>query len=211
MLIERFGAVPSRVSVVLTPIDTDAFRPRETSPPGLDPRRRHLVFVGRLEDRVKRIGSLIRAFAEVAADHPDADLVIAGNGRDDERLRHLAAELAPDRVRFLGWVTDTSELLCAAHCLVLPSIMEGFPTVIGEAAACGTPMIASNVGAVPELVVPGRSGWLIPPDDHRALVEALRDALTGDLAPMRAEARRLAEARVSPTVVAQRLRELLPL
>ena len=211
MLIERFGAPPSRVAVVLTPIDTDAFRPRPAAPPGLDPRRRHVVFVGRLDDRVKRIGSLIRAFAEVAVDHPDADLVIAGSGRDDERLRQLAAELSPDRIRFLGWVTDMAELLCAAHCLVLPSVMEGFPTVIGEAAACGTPMIASSVGAVPELVVPGRSGWLIPPDDHGALVRALRDALAGDLAPMRAEARRLAEARVSPSVVADRLRELLPL
>jgi glycosyltransferase involved in cell wall biosynthesis len=201
MLVEGFGASPERVAVMLTPIDTERFRPSAA-------RRREVLYLGRLDDRVKRVSRLIRAFAEVAS---DAELVIAGTGRDEQRLRRLASGLAPERVRFLGWVSETSALLASAHCLVLPSIMEGFPTVVGEALASGTPVIGTAVGAIPELVVPGRTGWLVPPEDHRALVDALGEALSSDLEPMRAEARRVAEARLAPAAVAAELRRLLPL
>jgi glycosyltransferase involved in cell wall biosynthesis len=212
MLVERFGAAPERTAVVLTPIDLDVFRPRELG----DPRRRRFLFAGRLDDQVKRVSDLIRAFAAIAPVHSDAELAIAGAGNDEESLRRLADELAPGRVRFLGWISGAgalAELLAAAHCLVLPSISEGFPTVVGEALACGTPVIASAVGGIPEVVVPERTGWLVPPGDARALERAMTEALAdgGGLDAMRAQARRVAEERLAPAVVASRLRELLPL
>jgi glycosyltransferase involved in cell wall biosynthesis len=209
MLIDRFGVAPDRVAVVLTPIDLGTFRPGD-----LVPRARRVVFVGRLDDTVKRVSLLIRAFAATAAEHPDAELVVAGTGRDEAELRALAKDLAPRRVRFVGWISEPGELaqlLSGARCLALPSVSEGFPTVIGEALACGTPVVASHVGGIPDVVSPGRNGWLVPPDDADALRLALTQALSADPEPLRRHARKVAEERLSPHVVAAQLREVLPL
>lgn len=205
MLIERFGVRPDRAAVVLTPIDTEAF-----SPSGTDTDR--IVFVGRLDDAVKRVSVLIRAFA--AIEHPDAELVIAGAGNDEAKLRSLASQVAPERVRFVGWLSredGLADLLATARCLALPSISEGFPTVVGEALACGTPVVASAVGAIPDVVTHGRNGWLVPPDDREALTSALSEALAADRDRLRRAARATAEERLAPDVISARLRELLPL
>src|SRR5207248_2821540 len=107
MLATRYRVPRDRLDVILTPIDTAAYRPLDRvaacAAAGLDPRRRHLLFVGRHDDHVKRIGAIIRSFAALAAEHPDADLVIAGDGPDGPGLRRLAEQVAPGRVRFVGW------------------------------------------------------------------------------------------------------------
>ena len=124
MLIQRFRVAPERISVILTPIDTSAFRPlgraRATRLAGLDPDRRYILFVGRLDDPVKRVSALIRTFAALAAVHPAVDLLVAGEGPDGQGLRRLAGELAPGRVRFLGWMTGAEPLAAlynSAECL----------------------------------------------------------------------------------------------
>ena len=172
--------------------------------------------MGRLDDHVKRVSALIRAFAAIADRFADVDLIIAGDGQDRESLR-LAADAAtpPGRVSFVGWIDskeDRARYYNAADCLVLPSRSEGFPTVVGEALACGTPVLASDVGGVGELVVPGQSGWLVPPLDDDALLAALGRGLTdpATLASMRAGARRIAEERVSPAAVTRQLRPCFP-
>jgi glycosyltransferase involved in cell wall biosynthesis len=219
MLARRYRVRPERLALVLTPIDTAAFRPLERAAAcraaGLDAGRRYLLFVGRLDDPVKRVSALVRAFAGLAAAHPDADLLIGGDGPDGKGVRRLAAELAPGRVHFLGWVTGAealAPLYNAAECLVLPSRSEGFPAVVGEAMACGTPVLASRVGGVPELVVEGETGWLIPPGDDAALAAGLARVLArpGDAAALRPRARALAEERVSPAAVAAALRGYFP-
>ena len=216
LLVERFGVPTERVIVVLTPIDTTAFRPiprREAcAAVGLDAGRRYLLFVGRLSDHEKRVSSLIEAFATIADRYRDTDLLVVGEGRDGARLRALAQARAPGRVRFLGWASGPDRLAplySAATCLVLPSNREGFPAVVGEAMSCGTPVLASRVGGVPELVTDGRTGWLIRPGDDGALVERLEHVLAhaAETEAMRWEARRSAERRVSPVVVGMQLRE----
>ena len=215
-LARRYRVPSARIRVILTPIDTTAFCPLDRAAAcravGLDPLRRYLLFVGRFDDGVKRISSIIEAFAAASANHPDAALLIAGGGKDDGRLRSLARAIAPGRVRFMGWVDDTrrkTELYNCAECLVLASRREGFPTVVGEAMACGTPVVSSNVGGVSELVEHDRTGWLFEPGDD----EALRDILAMVLADpqrvrsMRVHARQAAEDRVSPERVAGALRE----
>jgi glycosyltransferase involved in cell wall biosynthesis len=84
---------------------------------------------------------------------------------------------------------------------------------VGEALACGTPVLASRVGGVPELVTDGITGWLVDPGDDQQLADALRAVLDHPAAvvDMRAAARRLAEARVSPEAVAEKLRKMLPI
>lgn len=216
MLARRYGVSRERLRVVLTPIDTAAFRPLDRDgscqAAGLEAARRYLLFVGRLDDRVKRVSAVIRSFAGLADQHESIDLAVVGEGPDSADLRSLAEQLVPGRVRFLGWVSEVERkvrLYNAADCLLLPSRSEGFPTVVGEAMACGTPVIASRVGGVSELVVDGRTGWLVPPGDDAALAATLSYALAHQdgLHGMRAHARRVAEQRVSPTVVATALRE----
>ena len=173
-----------------------------------------MLFVGRFDDRVKRISSIIEAFVSASANHPDADLLIVGGGKADTRLRSLAVAIAPERVKFNGWIDDTrrkTELYNCAECLVLASRHEGFPTVVGEAMACGTPVVSSNVGGVSELVKRDRTGWLFDPGDDEALTRTLSMVLADPqrVRSMRPHARQVAENRVSPERVGTALRECL--
>jgi glycosyltransferase involved in cell wall biosynthesis len=215
MLLKRYGVSPERVRVVLTPIDTAAYRPMDRMDAcdrlGLDWRRRYVLFVGRLDDEIKRISTLVRSFAALNAAHPDVDLLVVGNGRDADRLKKLGDTLVPGRVRFMGWISnidDKARVYSVADCLVLPSKREGFPTVVGEAMACGTPVVASDVGGIPEIVRNDDTGWLIPPGDRDALVARLTLVLENPsiVAAVGARARSVAERRVSHRAVASALR-----
>src|SRR5207245_6053948 len=113
--------------VILTPIDLNVYRPLDRAMAcqilRLNPGRRFLLFVGRLDDSVKRVGALLRTFSELASTCPDVDLLIAGNGPDAERLQKQAVRLCPGRVSFLGWVSEPAtkaQLYNVAECLVLP-------------------------------------------------------------------------------------------
>jgi glycosyltransferase involved in cell wall biosynthesis len=215
LLTAEFRVAKQRVSVVLTPIDTSIYAPmkrtRAIQSMSLDPARRYVLFVGRLDDRVKRVSAIINVFASIAGGHHDVDLLIIGNGADRGVLETLADKRCPCRVKFLGWVPDArvkAYLYSASECLILASSREGFPTVVGEALACGTPIIATDVGAVSELVCDGETGWLIPPGDDAALAARLERMLSdpGASGDMRQKARTIAEARVSPKAVAEQLR-----
>lgn len=215
MLASRYKVPRERLVMILTPIDTTIFRPLDRTAAcraaHLDPARRYLLFVGRLEDEVKRVSVIIRAFAGLAVEHQDVDLLIVGDGTDGQKIRCLAAECAPGRVRFLGWVSGAvtkAQLYNAAECLVLASPREGFPTVVGEAMACGTPVLSSRVGGVGELVIEGQTGWLFGPGDDEALAAGLSFVVTHPAvaASMRPQARSMAERRVSPAAVAAALR-----
>jgi glycosyltransferase involved in cell wall biosynthesis len=216
MLADCYGVPRQRMRVVLTPIDTNAFRPLDRdaacAAAGLDPARRYLLFVGRLDDRIKRVSTLIRNFAKAAQHYPDFRLLIVGDGADRAKLQGLASDTAAGKIDFLGWVSGAAALAPlynAADCLVLPSLSEGFPTVVGEAMACGTPVLASRVGGVAELVKEGRTGWLISPGDDQALCAALGSVMSAPniVASMRSNARLMAETRVSPLVVGAALKK----
>ncbi len=217
MLANRYRVPRERLWVILTPIDTTMFQPLDRAAAcramGLDPTRRYLLFAGRLEDDQKRISALLRAFAPLAAEHEGVDLLIAGDGPDSGMLRRLAA-VSPGRVRFLGWISEAEamvQLYNAAECLILPSRYEGFPAVVGEAMACGTPVAAARVGGAGELVIQDETGWLFPPDDDDEFKLALTFVMTHPSAPaaMRPRARALAEARVASEVVATALQRCL--
>lgn len=216
MLIDRFRVSPDRISVVLTPIDTEVYRPIESDEAcravGLAPETRYVLFVGRLVDDVKRISSIIRAFSNEGGDQ--VCLLIAGDGPDREDLEMLAGETAPDRVQFLGWISEASQKAClynAADVLLLASVREGFPTVVGEAMACGTPVLSTDVGAVRELVEEGTTGWLVPSDDLDAFEKKLRWVVTHheQVRSMRTAARNAAMRRVSPNVIDDTIRSVL--
>jgi glycosyltransferase involved in cell wall biosynthesis len=111
---------------------------------------------------------------EAAKDLPDLQVVLAGAGPDEERLRLLAAELdIVDRVSFLGFRQDVPNLLAAADMLVLPTLNEAFGIAIVEAMAASRPVVATRVGG-PEDIIGAGTGLLVPPSDPAALRVALR-------------------------------------
>lgn len=218
MLIKEYGVSRDRVRVLLTPIDTEMFRPVDRGESvralGLDESRRYILFLGRLDDYQKRISALLRIFATLTSTYNDLDFVIAGDGPHSARLREMANSIVPGRVRFTGLITSPADkvaLYNAAVCLVMASDREGFPAVVGEAMACGTPVFAPRVGGIPELVVEGQTGGLCDPGDDDALARKIAAALSDPVAlpGMRPRAREKAEARVSRTAVAAELRGLV--
>lgn len=144
---------------------------------------RLLLFVGRLVP-VKGIDVLLRALAQhnAAAPGQGARLVLAGEGPLRRRLEALAAELGlAQSVRFLGQrpPEEVALWLNAADALVLSSHNEGCPNVVLEALSCGAPVVASRVGAVPDLL-DGSCGVTCEPGDAAGLAEALGRALQTD-------------------------------
>lgn len=207
-LTDEFGVDPALCRVVLTPIDTTVFSPavRDRNV------ERYLLFVGRLDDAVKRVSAILAAFERARGRH-DVRLLVVGDGEDGPKLRALGQELLGEGVEFLGWVEEPerlAHLYANADALVLASVREGFPTVVGEALACGTPVIATDVGGVSEVVSDEVTGRLIPAGDDVALTNALTEVIEHPafFAAMRPAARRIAEERLGRAVVGGKLIEV---
>ena len=156
-----------------------------------------LLCVGRLV-RDKGFDRAISAFAAVAGRFPAAHLVIAGDGpmRADLEAQVAAADLA-DRVTFTGWLApaDVPELLHKATLVLMPSRREGLPLVAVQAAQMGTPVVGTDVGGLPEVVVDRTTGLLVPAEDPPALADAVAFLLThpAAAAQMGVEGRRRAD------------------
>jgi glycosyltransferase involved in cell wall biosynthesis len=145
-------------------------------------KRKEIISVGRLSAEKGQAG-LLQAFATLSNDRPDAALVIVGDGPEGAALRAMAARLGiADRVTFTGRLSepDTLRRIAAAHVLVLPSFMEGLPIVLMEAMAAGTPVVASRVAGIPELVDDGRNGLLFTPSKWDELAGCMRRLLDDD-------------------------------
>lgn len=177
--------VPGEIETRLLPnmIDERIFTPPETSDERVADR---LLFVGTVR-RVKGLDVLVRALPHVIEDHPDVHLRVVGEPflpayREDERaVRELVDELGlGDRVEFAGGrpPAGVAEEMSRAAALVVPSRRESFATVVPEALACGTPVIATRCGG-PEEILTEETGLLVPTEDPPALAGALDDLLSG--------------------------------
>lgn len=134
-----------------------------------------LVTVARLAPE-KGVDLLIRALRDL----PASRLRIIGSGPEEGHLRHLADELGVSgRITFEGTVPDPGPLMAQADVYVQPSRSEGFGLATLEALAIGLPVVASDVGGLPELLGRGQRGWLFPPEDPLALAAVLQ-GLRGD-------------------------------
>lgn len=142
---------------------------------------KQVLFVGRL-DAVKGVPLLLQAFAHARIRHPDARLTLVGDGPARPALEAQAAQLGvDDAVTFTGYraEAEVAGMLAQSNVLVLPSFAEGVPVVLMEAMASHLPVIASQVGGVPELVQDGVSGFVIPAGDLSTLISRL-DMLLSD-------------------------------
>jgi glycosyltransferase involved in cell wall biosynthesis len=139
---------------------------------------------------------------------PDARLVIVGDGPQAAVLREQADSLGiAESVVFAGMRTDVARLIRASWLLSLPSQHEALPTTLIEAAACGRPVVATNVDGIPEVVTDGQTGLLVPWDDQQSLAEALTSLLADETRrrEMGVKARALAEDRFDAQRWAERL------
>jgi len=183
------GAPAERLCVIRNGIDLTRFAgsaPRASTRAALGIRDGTIVLIS-VANLIPYKGheDLIDALARCGSDLPDWTLLCVGAG--EERRQVLAARAAgaglAGRVNFLGRRTDVPDLLAAADIAVLTSHEEGFPNAVIEAMAAGLPVVATRVGGVPEAVVDGVTGRLVPPRDPAALSDAIRE-LTAD-APLR--------------------------
>ena len=122
----------------------------------------------------------VQAAHEVAKRIPEARFLVAGRATKDYMpvLRPLVSRLGiQNALTFMGHRFDLIEIMAGADALVLPSRSEGLGITILEAMAVGTPVVATRVGGIPEIVVDGETGYLVPPDDVPALAEAMLRAV----------------------------------
>lgn len=179
----------THVGVVRNAVDLNRFHPDPVARGafrkelGLSHADRVVGIIGQLTPRKGQL-ELIRAFAEVALRNPAAVLLVVGApifNRDADyaqRLRETAADLGiANQIRFLGQRNDVDKIIRALDLLVLNSKAEAFPLAALEGMASGTPVIATSVGGVPELITHGETGWLIKPGDWIALAHAIVNLL----------------------------------
>lgn len=127
--------------------------------------------VGCLEP-IKGFAYFIEAAAKLVNKHPHIQFVHAGTGALETKFKEFAEPLG-DRFHFLGLRNDIPALMAALDLLVVPSVNEGMGRVVLEAGAAGTPAIASDVGGLPEVVLDGKTGLIVPPKDPTAISEAI--------------------------------------
>lgn len=183
----KTGLPESRFTVIPNGVDTARFaepgRSRDDvrAALGVPSGARVVGSVGRLDPQ-KGYRYLIPAFAELAAEADDLDLVIAGDGPERRRLEALAGRSGcAGRVHLLGRREDVPDLLHAFDVFAMPSIYEGFGLTAVEAMAAGVPVVASAVDSLPEILGAGerggRVGRLVPPRRPDKLAEAIGDVL----------------------------------
>ncbi len=171
------------------------------------------VCVGRLGEHKAQL-ILLGAVRELQANGVDCEVRLVGDGpmRDQVEEAIRASGLAT-KVSITGWVSGdrVKEEMTNARALILPSFSENMPVVIMEAMALGRPVISTYVAGIPELIVPGRTGWLVPASDKAALANAMSEALAAsleELAKIGAMARARIVERHCVSQEARRLRAL---
>ncbi|MDX2308533.1 MAG: glycosyltransferase family 4 protein [Hyphomicrobium sp.] len=183
----------------------NGLRPQDFTPHTAQPDAADIVFIGELRD-IKGVDVLLTAIAALNRDRTTT-AVIVGSGPDGERLKGLAHSLGlADRVRFPG-ALPARDALPLGRLLVVPSLKESFPYVVLEGAAAGLPLVATDVGGIPE-IVRGTDTSLIPAGDAKALRDALAVAVSERDAAL-ARARRLRETVASQFTVERMTRDIL--
>jgi glycosyltransferase involved in cell wall biosynthesis len=186
------GTAPERVRVLRNGVDLAIFRPpadREAARRALGFTRPTLLAVGNLIP-LKRHALIVEALARL----PGTDLAIAGDGPERPRIEALVRQLGlADRVRLLGRMKQESlpGIYGAADILVHPSLREGWPNVLLESMACGTPVLAANFDSVGEIVGAPEAGRILAEATPSGLAGAVKELLAAP--PQREATRRYAE------------------
>ena len=179
-LTEHFGVSPAKLRVIPNGVPTQRFaaisaadRSEARATWNIDHGRAVVAYVGALADE-KGVDFAVRAVAEIK----DAVLVIAGDGPERERLGTLAETAAAGRVVFTGSLADPRSVYAAADVVVLPSRGgDSMPATLIEAGLLGLPTVTTPVNGIPDIVIDGSTGELVPVGDVVALTRAVRGLL----------------------------------
>jgi glycosyltransferase involved in cell wall biosynthesis len=174
-----YAIPPARLAVVPEPIDLAAWRALFAGAGRGRAPRPTVLSVARMYPR-KRLADLLEAAAILKPRIPRLQVRIVGRGPESARLRRLHARLGlGDTAVFLDELPRSTLAVeyMRAHCFCLPSVQEGFGLVLAEAMAAGLPVVACRAGAVPEVIVEGRTGLLVPPRSPHELAGALERLL----------------------------------
>ena len=166
----------SKIHIVRCALDGDFL---DTEADAIDPSSNRLVCVGRLCEQKGHL-LLIEAAARLARKNVDFELVLLGDGELRSDIEQEIADRQLDgKAQIVGWATgeQVRRELLRARALVLPSFAEGLPVVIMEALALRRPVISTYIAGIPELVVDGQNGWLVPAGAVEPLVAAMEQAL----------------------------------
>lgn len=148
----------------------------------------NLLFVGRLSPE-KGCELLIKAMKLLSVD--EFSLIIVGDGVERQSLEKLTQKLSLQKmISFVGFQNNVSTFMASCSALVMPSYREGLPLTLIEATATGLPVVASNVGGIPDLVQDGKNGYLVSPGNAELLAQALRD-LKSNYKMLKAESERI--------------------
>ena len=203
------GLAAEDVTVIPNGIDLEFYAPDPEVAPFAVPT---VLFMGRVK-RYKRVDLVLRALARIREGGCEARLLVAGRGDHLEAMTNLAGRLGvADAVEFLGFVSEERkrELLRRSWVHVLTSPKEGWGISNLEAAACGTPTVASDSPGLRESVVHGRTGYLVPHGDVEILADRLRQLLEdGPEREVMGELARDFAARFSWDATAERMLDIL--
>ena len=174
---KAFAKIPNvnkKITVIPNGIDTKKFEGRG-EPKFSKPT---ILWVGRF-DPVKRVEDLIMAVKILTKRIKTLQLLLVGYGYQKDKLEKLAEELKLPNARFLGFQKedDLAVLYKKSHVFVLPSSSEGQPLTILEAQAASLPVVATNIGGIPEIIKDGENGYLIKPKNVHELAGAIAKAI----------------------------------
>ncbi|TBW08952.1 glycosyltransferase [Azotobacter chroococcum] len=206
-LIESGEVPPAKAVRVYNPVKLPVERSGQAATPGA----LRVGFVGRLE-AVKNPLALVEAADLLLARGIPVELWLIGEGRERARLEAaIRAQELDECVHLLGYQATPDEHIRQCHVYVQPSLSEGFSIALVEAMGCGVPVIATAVGGAPEIVDPGKTGWLLPEATPSALASVLEEAWRlgpQQLQAMGRRARAAVEGRFEPAEYKSRLEAL---
>lgn len=173
-LVKVEGLPAEKMVTIHYGLDADVFRAQANNKPiALDVSSPIIGTVSRLISS-KGIDILLQAFAQVSKTYPNASLIIVGDGPERDSLHRLTNQLQiAQKTHFLGNRDDVSSLMREFELFVFPTFGEGFGLVLLEAMAWGKPIAATDVMAIPEIVIPGETGLLVPQRDSILMAEAI--------------------------------------
>jgi glycosyltransferase involved in cell wall biosynthesis len=165
----------TRIRVIPNSVDTKVF-----TPDGKAGEPENILFTGRFVS-AKGLTFLADAIPEVVSKHPNATFTFIGPGNFQPYLNRILAHNVPNRnVNLVGYVKDRDAVLeyyRRCDLFVVPTLYENLPTRVLEAMACGKPVVATNVSAIPEIINSGDNGILVPPRSEEALANAINGLL----------------------------------
>jgi len=166
---------PDKLCWLPNAVDTDKFYPDQRQ------EKRNVVFIGRLE-RWKGVHIFLEVARRISRERRSLNFLVVGDGSLRRLAESLAEQSCNGRVKFLGEIAhdEIAAVLAQAAILVLPSFVEGLPTVCLEALASGVPVVASDVGGVSEVVVDGQTGFLFPAGNVKECFDKVENLLSDE-------------------------------